>query len=368
MKKKLMELCLSPDLGGLELYMARCFKALDDVFDVISVVNPDGKLRNYFEDTPYRVETLKKKSNLLMFGAARKLAKLIDKEGIDIIHLHWTKDLPIAVLATVLSKRKPKLVQSRHMVMTRFKNDFYHRFLYKHIDLMLAVTKQVAEQIKKYVPEKIRPQVKVLYPGADVPALLNEQALEAFKKEHGMTSAFNVGMVGRIEEAKGQYLLIDAIAKLQADGVDAEAYFVGHAMQEEYLQKLEKLAEANAVLEKVHFLGFLSDPVHFMQACDVIVLATEAETFGLVLVEAMMAGTAVIGSNRGGPLEIIDDGENGLLFESMSSQSLSQKLSSIYGNKDMKKRLSANGKEKAEKLFSNQKHFQMLAEMLGVKA
>ena len=69
MKKNLLELCLSPDLGGLELYMMRCAKALDDTFNVISVINPRGKLGQYYDDTQYRCEYVEKKSNLLMFGS-----------------------------------------------------------------------------------------------------------------------------------------------------------------------------------------------------------------------------------------------------------------------------------------------------------
>ena len=106
-KLNLLELCLSPDLGGLELYMVRAAKALDESMNVISVINPLGKLEQYYQGTSYRYVSLKKKSNLVMFVAARKLARIIDENQIDIVHLHWTKDIPIAVTAKVFSKRKP---------------------------------------------------------------------------------------------------------------------------------------------------------------------------------------------------------------------------------------------------------------------
>ena len=123
-KKSLLELCLSPDLGGLELYMMRASKALDDDFDVVSVINPKGKLEQYYKETSYHYELVEKGSNLLMLGAARKLAKIIDENRIDVVHLHWTKDIPIAVLAKKLSKSDPQLVQTRNMNMTRFKTTF----------------------------------------------------------------------------------------------------------------------------------------------------------------------------------------------------------------------------------------------------
>ncbi len=239
-KKNLLELCLSPDLGGLELYMMRCAKALDEDFNVISVISPKGKLEQYFSDTAHRYKLLSKRSNIMMFRAARHLAQIIDADGIDIVHLHWTKDIPIAVLAKKLSKRKPKLVQTRNMTMTRFKDDLYHRFLYKNIDLLLPVTKQVAAQLKRFIPEPVRPKIEVLYMGTDEVELLSRAALQQLREELGMEKGFAVGMVGRIEETKGQHLLIDAVALLRQKEVNVEAFFVGHEMEKGYIDTLKK--------------------------------------------------------------------------------------------------------------------------------
>ena len=362
MKTKLMELCLSPDLGGLELYMVRAAKALDDNFDVISVINPLGKLEQYYEDTPFRFERIERKSKLLMFGAARRLARLIDREGTQIVHLHWTTDIPVAVMAKMLSKRKPKLVQTRNMTMTKFKNDPYHKLLYRHIDMMLPVTYQVAEQLRRFIPESVRPRIEVLYMGSDKPEILSDEAVAAFRETHGMTGRYVVGMVGRINEAKGQYLLIEAVAKIDDPAV--HAYFVGHEMQEGYTQTLKAKAEALGVGDRVHFLGFMKNPHHFFQACDVIVLASRRETFGLVLIEAMQVGTAVIGADSGGVLEIIDDGETGLLFKNRGSASLADAIRKLKNAPELASRLAASGETKAGRMFSNEKQFHALADVL----
>ncbi|ADR34790.1 glycosyl transferase group 1 [Sulfuricurvum kujiense DSM 16994] len=360
-KINLLELCLSPDLGGLELYMVRAAKALDESMNVLSVINPSGKLEQYYQGTPYRYVTLKKKSNLVMFASARKLAQIIDEHEIDIVHLHWTKDIPIAVSAKVFSKRKPKLVQTRNMTMTRFKNDFYHRFLYRNIDLMLPVTHQVADQIRTFIPESVRPKVEVLYMGSDRPELLDPQEIDALRKELGMEDTFAVGMVGRINEAKGQHLLIEAVARINDPSV--HAYFVGHEMKKGYTDQLRAMAEKLGVGERIHFLGFMKNPHHFYQACDAVVLASKRETFGLVLIEAMQVGTAVIGSNSGGVVEIIDDNETGLLFEALNSESLAEKIA-LLKDEPLKHRLAEAGRIKAEKVFSNEKQFEALKTIL----
>ena len=93
MTKNLLELCLSPDLGGLELYMVRSAKALTEIFNVYSVINLDTKLEQYYQGTQYDYLKIPRKRSF-SFSTARKLAKIIDEKDIDIIHMHWTKDLP----------------------------------------------------------------------------------------------------------------------------------------------------------------------------------------------------------------------------------------------------------------------------------
>ncbi|NOQ32289.1 MAG: glycosyltransferase [Helicobacteraceae bacterium] len=363
MKKNLLEVCFSPDLGGLELYMVRCAKALNSEFNVTSIINPLGKLEQYYKGSEYKYRLIKKSSNILMFSAARKLSKIIDELGIDIIHIHWTKDIPIAVLAKKLSSKDVQIAQTRNMTMTRFKDDFYHRFLYKNIDLMLPVTFQVAEQIKKFVPQEIRPKVEVLYMGSEKVKLLNEEEVLAQRSELGMSDSFCVGLVGRIEEVKGQYLLIEAIQMLVEKGLNVKAYFVGHAMHESYLQELKAKVEDKNLQNSVVFVGFLKNPFHFMQICNVIVMATKCETFGLVLSEAMHTKTAVIGANACGALEIIDDNENGLLFENQNSNSLHEKIELLIKSETMTNKIAESGFMKANEKFNSALQFEKLAKI-----
>ena len=73
----------------------------------------------------------------------------------------------VVVLGKILSKWKPKIMQTRNITMTRFKDDFYREWLYKNINTMHAVTNQVKEQIQKFVPKDICPNVEMVYMGTD---------------------------------------------------------------------------------------------------------------------------------------------------------------------------------------------------------
>lgn len=358
MAKKICELCLSPDLGGLELYMMRASRYLGGM--CISVINEKGKLRSYYDDTQYRYFTLKRRNVFTAWLTARDLARILDKEAIDVLHVHWTKDLPTAVIAKLLSKSKPRLVQSRHMTMTRFKDDMYHRFLYRNLDLMLAVTHQVKTQIKKFIPTSICPKVETLHIGAQQPIIISVEEKKSRRQEFGLADSFTVGIVGRIEPQKGQWVVIDAIERLIHQGIDAKGLIVGHAMTEEYLGALQKDIVMRGLQDRIVFTGFTREAQTMMQLCDAVVLATEHETFGLVLIEAMMCGICVVGSDSGGPLEIIDDSINGLLFKTFDVDDLAEKLALLQNESGFREKYAKAGKEKALKVFESQKQFEQL--------
>ena len=345
--KKVLEVCLSPDLGGLELYMKNITKYLNSN----AVINKKSKLKNVFENEKINYFELSRYNFL-------KLAKIIDKEKIDIIHLHWTKDLPVVVFAKLLSKRKPKIVQTRHMHMTRFKSDFYHKFLYKNIDMMIAVTNLVKEQLEKFIPKDIRPKIETSYIGANTPKLLSNEEKNSLKKSFSITDEFIVCIVGRIEEAKGQHIVLEAVESLRKSGIKIKTLVVGHYMDENYFNNL-KNSYSNDI-----FTGFVSNPTDFMQISDCVVLATKKETFGLVLIEAMKCGVCILGSNSGGPLEIIDDEKTGLHFKTMNSNDLYHKLKLIYENKELREKLALAGQEKANREYDNITQFGKLKEIL----
>lgn len=356
--KNILEVCLSPDLGGLELYMSNCSKYLSKEFNVYNVISKNSKLENYFKNEKNSF-LLKRKSSFSLF-LALKLAKIIDKQSIDIIHLHWTKDIPIVVFSKKLSKRKPKIVQTRHMTMTRFKNDFYHKFLYKNIDTIICVTKALQEQVDKFIPKDIRPKTEVIYIGAKTSEKLKENEILKFKDSLKVNDSFMLGLVGRINEFKGQHLLIEAMNLLKEKKLNIKAYIIGHTMNEEYLEKLKQKVIKYELDEQVLFVGFTKEPSKFMQACDVVLMTSKNETFGLVTIEAMRNGTAVIASNSGGVLEIIDDEKTGLLFESRNYEDLALKIEMLYTDDILREKLAYLGQKKAEEQFDSEKQFEKL--------
>jgi len=244
--------------------------------------------------------------------------------------------------------------------MTRFKDDFYHKWLYKNINIIHAVTNQVQKQLKKFIPEDIRPKIKMIYLGVDNPEI-NDKKVIKLKNKYNITDEFMVGIIGRIEEGKGQYLVIEAISKLSH--LNIKALIVGHTMDEAYLDNLKLKIKNLKLDDKVIFTGFTSDVNEHIKLCDVTVLATPKETFGLVVIESMINKVCVIATANGGPLEIIDDEENGLLFD-RSSDDLANKIKLLYENKDLKDKLALNGFKKAKEIFNKDIQMKKMYEVI----
>jgi glycosyltransferase involved in cell wall biosynthesis len=233
------------------------------------------------------------------------------------------------------------------MSMTRFKSDFYHKWLYKNIDTMHAVTHQVQAQLEKFIPDDIRPNVKMVYMGTKQIAT-NDKKIDILKEKYKLKDEFVVGIVGRIEEIKGQYLVIEAIKILE--NLNIKALIVGDTMNDKYLNELKQKTIDLNIEDKIIFTGFTKEVDNHMQLFDTNILATPKETFGLVVIEAMINKICMIATNKGGPLEIIDDCIDGLLFD-RTSDDLALKIKSLYENEEYKNKLAFNGYKKAKDMF-----------------
>ena len=356
----ILVLCTSNGRGGLELYVEReaRFIATEGSCTCHLVTRENSHINGYANGV---MQGLYLQWSMRVFPiiSAKKLAHYIDDNGIDIIHMHWGKDLALAAMAKYLSRRKPKLVYTRHMEITRSKKDSYHRFLFSQVDQVLGVSKQVCEKAIRFLPLSSG-QVKLLYLGAPLPKVSKDakHSLQLLDKKH--MRSFNIGIFGRIEHGKGQHVLIDAVALLMKQGLDISVTFIGHVMDEHYFKQLEQTIEKRGLSDRVEFVGFVDNPMAVMPCFDVVTLLTYCETFGLVLIEAMRAGVAVIGTNAGGVPEIIRDRETGLLTPPGDSVVLAENLRRLYEDEAFKECLAQEGKKRADSIFDEEKSFNAL--------
>ena len=361
----LLELCLSDGFGGLELYAEKVIRHyFKKHISCVSVISKNSLLDKRLQEKNVPRLYIKVINQYFPLLAAIKLARICRINHISTIHIHWRKDFPLAVFAKIFCKLPVRLVYTRQMALTREKKDLYHRFLYRHVDYYLTITKNLEQEAYRYLP--LDPDaIRVLYYGVPEQNKNKTDSCEGYFDEIKLKKdLFTVAIFGRIESGKGQHVLLNATLKLFSKGIPIQTVIIGHVMDQAYYECLVQKAKEAGLADKIYFAGFHPNPPSVMGCFDVVVLASKAETFGLVLPEAMRAGTAVIGANAGGVPEIIQDGETGLLFSPGKSDELAACLERLIQDPELLMRLANNGKVFADENFSEERHFAALDQYL----
>jgi len=143
-----------------------------------------------------------------------------------------------------------------------------------------------------------------------------------FRQLHGLPQdAFLVLNISRIDAQKNQLQLIDAFARIKPTptGSPAHLVMIGPETQPDYAATLRRRITELGLQDRIHLLPGLrhDDPslLDAYQACDVFVLPSMHEPFGIVVLEAWSAGKPVIASRVGGLRSLIDHGRTGFFFE-----------------------------------------------------
>ena len=357
---KILAICTSPDKGGLELYFVNMINHFNSgEQNIVAVCKKDSQILKLIKSPVIEVTKI---SIFNIFHKSYKLANYINKENIEIVHVSWTKDLFLAALAKFFSKKRVKIIYHRQMKITRYKKDFYHNFIYKSISVVLVITKGLLIDCQKYLPIGSDKIIELPY-GISLPDNNKTYDKKVFLNDLKLKEdIFTIGVFSRIEEQKGQHLVIEALNLLSEKNI--QLVVVGHCMDLSYQNDLIEMINKYKMSHRVVFTPFIESPMKLMPMLDLIILPTYEETFGLVVAESMLMGTPVIGSNAGGVPEIISDNHNGLLFESKNYKSLSEKIISIYKSEELRIKLSNNAKIFASEHYDYQRHFSKLKSII----
>jgi glycosyltransferase involved in cell wall biosynthesis len=143
-----------------------------------------------------------------------------------------------------------------------------------------------------------------------------------------------VGLIGRFDLQKGQLEFIEAIRNLKDKLPNVKYVLVGaDTYGEAPLQKriLNDILNYN-LGSHVQVRGFSNEVQKIMKALDIFIMPSYKETFGIVLVEAMACEKICISTNAGGPPEILDHGNYGLLIEPKSSTAIEEGITEVVKN------------------------------------
>ena len=357
-----LELCLAPDLGGLELYFFRCCQHYTaSPHTLISLVSPTSRLARHFDQQNLPYTAMPPSRWYQLFRRAWQLVRLIRIHRVDIVHVHHKQDLLLVALAKRLGGRFT-FVHTRQMHLPHPKKDPYHRFIYRAIDLLIAITDQLKANILKHVP--LPPsRVQRLYYGVPPAPPKDSRRCQALATTANSHSPLKVGMFSRIEPLKGYHTLLEAAHLLQQQGYRLEYHLFGDISDTSYHQHLQQIIRNHQLESVVFFEGFSTEARALMPCLDLIVMPSIGETFGLTVVEAMRSGVAVIGSDSGGIPEIIRHNVNGLLFAPEDSEQLAERMAHLIKAPEERNRLAQTGRLDADQRFDEAHHFEQLTQL-----
>ena len=196
----------------------------------------------------------------------------------------------------------------------------------------------------------LRERTKVVWNGVERGRSMTVREIES------PPGAVKVALVGRINRLKGQPLLLKAATRLWERGVRHITYvMVGSppAGQEHFLNKLRQLIAASPVRDAIELKDFTNDVWSIWDTCDLAVVpSTEPESFGLVAIEAMAAGKPVVAAAHGGLLDIVVDGETGILVPPNDAVSLADAIEKLAGDSELRRRYGDAGRKRQAELFS----------------
>lgn len=302
--------------------------------------------------------------NALDAQSAHQLSAILDQFRIDIVHAHLARDYSVAAYAV---RRHPltKLVVTRHVL---FPLNRFHKRTLSYASRIVAVSSAVGRQLtsqRLVAPEKI----VVIRNGIDVDNFINTKTMLE-RAQYLWTlgipdDCLLVGSIGELRALKRHDDFIKAAALVAAKVPSAHFVIAGvdTSTNKEVRQQLKTLVVAHGLKERMHFLGWLDDAAPLLGSMDVFVSASETESFGLAIAEAMASGTAVVSTATVGAAELIVEGETGLLVPIGEVEQMANAITSVLTDENKRRQFGVEGQRVVSEQFSLDR---MVNELEGV--
>ena len=357
--------CSSISWGGLEMNSVRYAQALKQENFEIQLYGVEGT--SFFQSATelgLPIQAVPRNKKYFDFMHARSLAKIFQKDGIEIVHFRDNRDLDFLGWLKFFSSREIKLVYHQAMQLGVPKKDIIHTFRFNRIDAWVSTLNYMKKQVLSHTkfPEK---KLHVIPLGTNIDSTSIHSKEEARKLLNLHSDKFLVGVVGRLDEKKGQLEVIQALSLLKDSEKNIHVVFIGDKTKNEadaYVQKLQHAIEFNHLQEKTTFLPHQSDMQLLYSAFDLVIVPSWEETFGTVTIEAMASGVPVIGSNTAGTAEILEN--ETFLFHAKNPEDLSSTLLNILKNKDLRAKWAVDLQYKFQGKYSMQASISAWKELL----
>jgi glycosyltransferase involved in cell wall biosynthesis len=280
---------------------------------------------------------------LLLAGFLRAGQAAVREFRPDVVHAHWW--LPGGWVASRLGV--PYLVTCHGSDVRLLERALFRRWarpVFKHAGAVTAVSRFLAGDLRRMMGEGM-PEV--------LPLVMPVEA-ELFRTGRAFPKAKppRILYAGNLVPSKGVDILIRAYASLRDRGVSCQLKLLGEGSAAESLRALADSIGARDVIWSPFVPQDRMPAEYGVATVCVLPSLGKAEGLGLALVEALLGGTAVIGSTAGGIPEVIEDGVTGLLVPDGDAVALASALGRMLADTDFRSRSIAAGQDLVERRFT----------------
>lgn len=329
-KIKLIQVIADAKIGGGPKHVLGILKNINkDLFDVYLVCPPgylsaEGKLISKIEVINFNPRS---KLDLMAFLKLKNIFGLIltnnNPFGPVIIHAHGAR---AGLMARAVAPKRAKTVYTEHRIdgdyfLPNFINDWCQKKILAKQNHKTNLIIAVSSSVKKFLINQnndLRHKIKLIPNAIDEDRLLKISRKRNLKTVH---RAPVIGNIGNLNVQKGHIYLIEAMKKVRDTFPLATLEIIGDGEEKDILKDQIKRLDLG---KNVTLYGYRHDIDRFMQGWDVFVSSSIAETFGIVILEAMQAGVPIVATKVGGVPDIITNQKNGILVESQNADAIAE--------------------------------------------
>ncbi len=288
----------------------------------------------------------------LLYSQFNLARKLIKKNKIKIIHVHWM--IPQGLIAVMLKlcirKIDIKIIISVHGSDMHYFNDRISlklkRFILSYVDELTTVSNDLKEKAKRLGYKK---RIHVYPMGVDTVMFSPDKRNVSLKKKHSINGPFLL-FIGRLSPEKGVDKLIHAMAEIVKIYSDSKLLIIGDGILK---GELKTLCELLKLQDHILFTGNLSHnelPAYYATA-NIFIGPSIHEGFGLTFAEAASCGCLIISSDLSSIGDIIIQNKTGFSINTEDPQAICDKVLDVLRNKDNYRHIKKQAREHVMRNF-----------------
>ncbi len=351
-KIKILHIIKSLGRGGAETLLPETLKLHDTSkfeFHYIYFLPWKDQMVESLVSNGGKVTCISSKNNLDLIFKTSKVISYVKRNDINLIHCH----LPWSGFLGRLVYRKTKIpviytehnIQERYHTVTKYLNRFSFNFQSLALGVSKDVTRSIVENIKPNIP------VNTLLNGVSTTKFtFNKQKREIIRDQFNIPKdAFVIGNIAVFRSQKNLEVWLKAFKVASTRNSEIYGILVGAGPMESDIKALVSELGLN---EKVKLPGLQTDTVSYFSTMDVFMMSSDFEGLPIALLEAMSMNCAIISTKAGGVVEVIRDGEDGLLCNIGDWECLGSKIIELKDNSAKFQELKLASRERVESNFS----------------